>query len=74
MSLLNFRIRARLFGGFGMLVILGAGVAVFSVIQFGSIGAEVQRATALTGNAVRVLDAERLFESMRKDALRNQAT
>jgi methyl-accepting chemotaxis protein len=74
MSLLNFRIRARLFGGFGMLVILGAGVSVFSVIQFGSIGAEVQRATALTGNAVRVLDAERLFESMRKDALRNQAT
>ncbi len=67
-------VRARIYFGFGMLVVLSACVAAFSVSQFGSISAEVQRSTALTGNTVRVLDVERLFESMRKDALRNEAT
>jgi methyl-accepting chemotaxis protein len=56
-----------------MLLILGAGLAIFSVTQLGSIGSEVDRSTSLTTNTVRVLDSERLFESMRKDALRNQA-
>jgi methyl-accepting chemotaxis protein len=67
-------VKARIYFGFGMLVILSAAVAVFSVTQFGSIGAEVQRSTALTGNTVRVLNVGRLFESMRKDALSNEIT
>jgi methyl-accepting chemotaxis protein len=64
-------VKARIYFGFGMLIIMSAAVAAFSVTQFGSVDTEAQRSTALTGNTVRVLDAERLFESMRKDALAN---
>jgi methyl-accepting chemotaxis protein len=66
-------VRTRIYFGFGMLLILSAGPAIFSVTQLGSIGSQVDRSTSLTTNTVRVLDSERLFESMRKDALRNQA-
>jgi hypothetical protein len=67
-------VRARIYFGFGTLVVLSAGVAAFSIIQFGTIGTDVQRSTSFTANTVRVLDAERLFESMRKDALRNETS
>jgi len=67
-------VKARIYFGFGMLVVLSVGLAVFSVTQLGTIGTDVGRSTALTGNTIRVLEVGRLLESMRKDELRNQAT
>ncbi len=67
-------IKARIYFGFGILVVLGIGLAIFSVTQLGSIGTEVGHSTARTGNAIRVLETSRLFERMQKDALRNEAT
>jgi methyl-accepting chemotaxis protein len=69
----SLSVRTRIYFGFGMLLVLSAGLAIFSVTQLGTIGYEVDRSTSLSTNTVRVLDSERLFESMRKDALRNQA-
>jgi methyl-accepting chemotaxis protein len=69
----SLSVRTRIYFGFGTLLILSAGLAIFSVTQLGSIGSQVDRSTSLTTNTVRVLDSERLFESMRKHALRNQA-
>ena len=64
----------RLYAGFGVLVLFGIGLAVFAVTQLGVIGADVGRSVALSGNTMRVLDATRLFETMRKDALRSATT
>jgi methyl-accepting chemotaxis protein len=67
-------IRMRLYAGFGVLVLFGIGLAVFAVTELGVIGADVGRSVALSGNTMRVLDATRLFETMRKDALRSATT
>jgi hypothetical protein len=43
-------VRTRIYFGFGMLLLLSAGLAIFSVTQLGSIGSEVDRSTTLTAN------------------------
>jgi methyl-accepting chemotaxis protein len=64
----------RLYAGFGILVLSGIGLAAFAVSELSAIGGDVGRSVALTGNTMRVLGASRLFESMRKDALRSATT
>jgi methyl-accepting chemotaxis protein len=67
-------IRMRLYAGFGLIVLFGIGLAVFAVSELSTIGGDVGRSVALTGNTIRVLNATRLFETMRKDALRSATT
>lgn len=64
---------ARVFCGFGALIALSGIVALFAVSQLSSLRSDIDRTTRLNENAIRVLDSERLFESMRKDALKEQA-
>jgi methyl-accepting chemotaxis protein len=70
----GWSIRMRLYAGFGVLVLFSIGLAAFAVTELGTIGGDVGRSAALTGNTVRVLNATRLFESMRRDALRSATT
>jgi methyl-accepting chemotaxis protein len=70
----GWSIRMRLYAGFGVLVLFGIGLAVFAVVELGTIGGDVGRSVALTDNTIRVLDASRLFETMGKDALRSATT
>ncbi|HTC70088.1 MAG TPA: hypothetical protein VK662_11005, partial [Acidothermaceae bacterium] len=64
----------RLYAGFGVLVLFGIGLAVFAVVELGTIGGDVGRSVALTDNTVRVLNASRLYATMSKDALRSATT
>ena len=69
-----FSVRTRIFSGFGALIVVSSIVALFAVSQLDFIRSEQDRMSRLTENTVRVLDAERLFEGMRKDALKEQAS
>jgi hypothetical protein len=73
-SLARLSIRKRLFIGFGILILSGATLGAFAIIQLHMIGADVGRSVALTGNTNRVNDVARRFEVMRKDALSNAKT
>ena len=56
MSFLNLRIRGRLYGGFGTLVLFGVGLAGFAVWQLSEIRSQVASMTLQSGNTVRVGD------------------
>src|ERR1019366_1953241 len=73
-SLASLSIRKRLYIGFGILVLSGIGLACFAVSQLRTIGTDVGKSVALSGNTQRVLEVARLFEVLRKDTLRNAAT
>lgn len=73
-SLASLTIRKRLYVGFGILVLSGIGLAGFAVSQLRTIGTDVGKSTLLASNTQRVLEIARLFEVLRKDALRNAVT
>jgi methyl-accepting chemotaxis protein len=59
-------IRARIYAGFGALVLLGAALAGFGVYRLSDIGVEVGKMDALAGNVQRVLLATRNLEAVRR--------
>jgi methyl-accepting chemotaxis protein len=70
MSLLNLRIRGRLYGGFGALVLLGAGLAGFAVWQLSEIGRQVGSMTAQSANTIRAGEISLQLHAIRRAILR----
>ncbi len=70
MSLLNLRIRGRLYGGFGALVLFGIVSAAFAVWQSGAIRTQVTALTLQSTNAIRVEEIAAELEAIRRALLR----
>ena len=70
MSLLNLRIRGRLYGGFGALVLFGIATAVFAVWQLSAINAQVATLTLQSNNAIRVEEIATELQAIRRAVLR----
>jgi methyl-accepting chemotaxis protein len=70
MSFLNLRIRGRLYGGFGMLLLFCAGLAGFSVWQLWSIQIDVTELTVQSANRIRVGDIATELQAARRAILR----
>jgi hypothetical protein len=63
-------IKWRIFGGFGLIVALGVGMAIYGVWALAGVGGDVTKLSALSENTVRVLTTSRVLESMRRGATR----
>jgi methyl-accepting chemotaxis protein len=70
MSFLNLRIRGRLYGGFGALVLFCAGLAGFAVMQLGAIHTEVAALTVQSKNAIRAGEITTELQASRRALLR----
>jgi methyl-accepting chemotaxis protein len=70
MSLLNLRIRGRLYGGFGTLVLFGVGLAGFAVWQLSEIGAQVGSMTVQSANTIRAGEISLQLHAIRRAILR----
>ena len=68
--MLNLRIRGRLYGGFGTLVLFGVALAGFAVWQLGSINTQVAKMMGLSETTMRVLEIETELQAMRRAVLR----
>jgi hypothetical protein len=66
MGLDRFRVRTRIYAGFGLLVFLGCVLAGFAVWQMQSVGLEAGKMNALAANITRVLETWRQLEAMRR--------
>jgi methyl-accepting chemotaxis protein len=70
MSLLNLRIRGRLYGGFGALVLFGIAMAVFAVWQLDKIRAQVVALTLQSTDTIRVEQIATELQAIRRAVLR----
>jgi methyl-accepting chemotaxis protein len=70
MSLLRVTIRSRLYAGFALLVVLSLALAGFAVWQLSAIQGQVGKMSALSENAVRVLQISVDLQAMRRAILR----
>jgi methyl-accepting chemotaxis protein len=70
MSLLSFRIRGRLYGGFGILLVFCAALAGFAVWQLSSIRDQVGLMTLQSKNAVRAGEIATELQAVRRGILR----
>jgi methyl-accepting chemotaxis protein len=70
MSFLNLRIRGRLYGGFGALVLFCAALAGFAVWQLGAIHTEVAALTVQSKNTIRVGEITTELQGTRRALLR----
>jgi methyl-accepting chemotaxis protein len=70
MSFFNFRIRGRLYGGFGVLVLFCGALAGFAVWQLWEIRAQVQIMTLQSKAAIRAEEIETEMEATRRSLLR----
>jgi methyl-accepting chemotaxis protein len=70
MSLFNLRIRGRLYGGFGALVLFGLGMAGFAVWQLSEIRDDVSGMNAQSANAMRSMEISAELQALRRAMLR----
>ena len=70
MSFLNLRIRGRLYGGFGMLVLFCAALAGFGVWQLGEVKVGVESMQTQSGNALRIGEIVGELQATRRAILR----
>jgi methyl-accepting chemotaxis protein len=70
MSLLNLRIRGRLFGGFGALILFGLGLAGFGIFQFGQIHDQIGALTLQSNNNLRAGEIASELQAFRSAMLR----
>ncbi|MDB5363584.1 MAG: methyl-accepting chemotaxis protein [Rhodospirillales bacterium] len=66
------RVRTRILFGFGILLSLGLAIAVFGVVGLTRVGGEVDRLVAVSEASTHGLEAGRLFEALRRTAVRCQ--
>ena len=66
----NLTIKAKLYFGFGFFVVVCAGIAIFAVLQFSSIKANVGQMDILADRNTRTLEVEDYLEKMRRSILR----
>jgi methyl-accepting chemotaxis protein len=70
MSFLRFRIKGRLYGGFGVLVVFVLALAGFAVWKMSTIQGQVGKMTALSANAIRASDIAVNLQAIRRAILR----
>ena len=70
MSFFNFRIRGRLYGGFGALILFGAALAGFAVWQLAEIRTQVAALTIQSANTIRTVEIETELQAIRRAILR----
>lgn len=70
MSLLTLRIRGRLYGGFGALVLSGLAMAGFGVYQLGQVGEQVTVMANHSVNTIRGTETETELQAIRRALLR----
>src|SRR5664279_1050083 len=70
MSFLNLRIRGRLYGGFGVLLLFCAGLAGFAVWQLRGIATQVASMTLQSKNSIRVGEITTELQAARRTMLR----
>jgi methyl-accepting chemotaxis protein len=70
MSVLNFRIRGRLYGGFAILLLFAAGLAIFGVSKLTGIREQVGLMTLQSKNTIRVGDIQSELQAIRRGILR----
>jgi methyl-accepting chemotaxis protein len=70
MSFLNFRIRGRLYSGFGALLLFCAALAGFAVWQLGEIHTQVGLLTLQSSNTIRVGETATELQAIRRGILR----
>ena len=66
----DFRIRSRIYAGFGAVILLGAAVTGFGVWQFTALGQDVDRLVAAGADVSRGLEVNRIVEVLRRAALK----
>jgi methyl-accepting chemotaxis protein len=69
MAMFRLSIRARIFGGMGILVLLGVALAGRGAWELARIDNQITRLSVLSDNNIRVLQIERLMETMRAASL-----
>jgi len=67
---LGLGIKARIYGGFGVLVLFGLALALFAAWQLTAVKGAVEKMSALSDNNTRALEIGREFEIMRRGSLR----
>jgi methyl-accepting chemotaxis protein len=70
----DYKVKSRIYAGFGALVLIAAAVAVFGVFELGGIGGQVIRFVAIADNGARNLEVQHIAERMRRNALRYQTS
>jgi methyl-accepting chemotaxis protein len=70
MSLLNLRIRGRLYGGFGALVLFALGSSGFAVWQMSQVATQAESMTALSTNTIRAAEIAAELHAIRGAILR----
>jgi methyl-accepting chemotaxis protein len=70
MNLLRLGLKARIYCGFGALVLLGVGLAAFGIWELSTISFNVERMGVLGDNASRVTEAESRLQIIRRAVLR----
>ena len=70
MSWFRLRIKGRLYGGFGVLVLCGVALAGFAVRQLSAIDLQVGRLTSISDNVIRVLEISTELQAIRLAILR----
>ncbi len=70
MSLLNLRIRGRLYGGFGALVLFGLASSGFAVWQMAEVGTQVDSLSILSSNTIRASEIASELHAIRGAVLR----
>ncbi len=70
MGFLRLQVRTRIFVGFGLLVILSAALAGFSLMQLTAVDEQIGKMNAVAANTVRVLQSAHALETMRRGAIR----
>jgi methyl-accepting chemotaxis protein len=70
MSFFNLRIRGRLYGGFGVLLLFCAGLAGFAIWQLGAIRTQVAELTVQSTNTIRVGQIATELQAIRRAILR----
>ena len=63
-------IRSRPYAGFGFLVLISLALVLFAITQFNGIKSNVATLNTLADGASRVMEIERLLETMRRSTLR----
>jgi methyl-accepting chemotaxis protein len=66
----DYRIRTRIYNGFGAVILLGAAVTGFGVWQIGALGNDVDRLVTAGTDVSRSLEVNRIVELLRRAALK----
>src|SRR5579885_210283 len=74
MRLSDYRIKTRIYIGFGALIAIAAGVAAVGVTQLGTIDRQIVKFVSVAGNTSRNLEVQHIAERMRRVALKYQTT